>query len=474
MSALERLAGRRVLFLNWRDLANPAAGGAEAYSEQIARRFAGAGCHLTILTSEYENAPPYDWANGYLVARNGGRFGVYLAAAWHLRHYGKSYDAVVDFQNGIPFFAPLWAPAQLPVVCVVHHVHQAQFDLYFRWPLNRLGRLLEGRVSRWVYRGRPFVAVSPSTRAEMRQQLAVRGPISIVPNGIDPGPPADREASPGPGIAVVTRLVPHKQLHLLVDAVPELLRRWPDLRVVIAGDGPEREALLTRAHRLGVHRAVSLPGHVSDHAKRDLLSRAWLTVAPSVAEGWGLTVLEANAMGTPALAYDVPGLRDSVRHKVTGWLIPAGQALAGPLISALGELADPGTRCRMAGQARQWARRFSWDATAERIARVLVSEAARIHQGSPSRRAPIDLATIAFWAPSRPNDDLARSLRKTLRVTDIVSNGPAGLHVLLTGCDEFGAVKALRRVPVQPDRLRLATGAQLLCGASEASWHAGA
>ncbi len=466
MSALERLAGRRILFLNWRDLANPAAGGAEAYSEEVARRFAGAGCQLTIFTSRYENAPPYDWANDYLVARRGGRFGVYLAAARHLRRYGKFYDAVVDFQNGIPFFAPLWAPARTPVLCVVHHVHQAQFDMYFRWPLNRLGRLLEGRVSRRVYRGRPFVAVSPSTRAEMRQQLALREPISIVPNGIEPVPPGGRPGSSGPVIAVVTRLVPHKQLHLLVDAVPELLRRWPDLRVVIAGSGPEREPLQTRVCHLGVHRTVSLPGHVSDHAKRNLLSRAWLTVAPSVAEGWGLTVLEANAMGTPALAYDVPGLRDSVRHEVTGWLVPAGQALTKPLISALGELTDPARRCLMADQARRWARKFSWDVTAERIARVLLSEAARVGQGHPSRRAAIDLATIASWPPGRANDDLARSLRKALRVTDMISDGPEGLRALLTGCDELGAAKALRRVPVQPDRLRLATTTQLLCGAS--------
>jgi glycosyltransferase involved in cell wall biosynthesis len=467
MSALDQLAGRRILFLNWRDLSNPAAGGAEAYAEEIARRFTAAGCQVTLFTSEYQGATPFDWVNEYLVVRKGRRFSVYLAAAWHLHRYGPRYDAIVDFQNGIPFFAPFWAPPGAVVVCVFHHVHQAQFDMYFPWPVNRVGRLLEGRVSRRVYRHCPLIAVSPSTRAEMRHQLGLRGPICIVPNGIDPPPSGTGLRSGTPQIAVVTRLVPHKQLHLLVEAVPAVLHRWPDLRVEIAGCGPEREALLTQVRRLGLHGIVSLPGRVPEQVKNDLLSRAWLTVAPSLAEGWGLTVLEANALGTPAVAYDVPGLRDSVRDKVTGWLVPSGQGLSEPLINALGELADPDRQQLMAAQCRRWARRFSWDVSAERLARVLLSEATRKNQGTPLRRDGVDLTTVASWPPGQVDDDVERRLQKALRVTDLIISGADGLRVLLAGCDEFGAVRALERVPVPLGRLRLATTAQVLCGTGE-------
>lgn len=463
MSALDQFAGRQVLFLNWRDQANPAAGGAEAYAEEIARRFAAAGCHLTLFTSAWEDAPPHDWGNGYLVLRRGGRFGVYLAAARYLRRHGKQYDAVVDFQNGTPFFAPLWAP-RTPVICVVHHVHQAQFDLYFRWPASQVGRLLEGRASRRVYRDCPLVAVSPSTRAEMRRQLDFRAPVAVIPNGIDQVPGRTAARSPAPAIAVVTRLVPHKQLHLLVDAVPDLLRHWPELKVDIAGSGPARDALLAQVRELGLEGTVSLPGRVPERVKRDLLARAWLTVAPSVAEGWGLTVLEANALGTPALAYDVPGLRDSVRDTVTGWLVPPGEGLAAPLISALRELGDPGRQQLMAGQCRLWASRFSWDATAERLAAALLSEMTRQGQRTPTRRGPVDLATVASWAPGEQDGELERQLRKALRVTDVISSSPEGIRVLLTGCDELGAASALRRVSVPPDRLELATTAHVLCG----------
>ena len=467
MSAIEQIAGRRILFLNWRDLCNPAAGGAEAYTEQIARRFAAAGCQVTMFTSEYGGALPYDWANEYLVVRKGGRYGVYLAAARHLHRYGDRYDAIVDFQNGIPFFAPFWAPAGSVVVCVIHHVHQAQFDMYFPWPVNRVGRLLEGRASRRVYRHSPLIAVSPSTRAEMRHQLHLRGPICIVPNGIDPLPPGPDGRSRTPHIAVVTRLVPHKQLHLLVEAVPDVLRHRPDLRVEIAGWGPEREALLAHVRRLGLDGAVTLPGRVSEQAKSDLLSRAWLTVAPSVAEGWGLTVLEANTLGTPAVAYDVPGLRDSVRDTVTGWLVPPAAGLGPALINALDELADPDRRYRIADQCRRWARRFSWDASAERLASVLLSEITRQEQGRPSRRDGVDLTTVASWAPGQVDDDMERRLRKALRVTDLISGGPDGLRVVLPGCDEVGAARALERVPAPPGRLCLATTPQVLCGIGE-------
>lgn len=465
MSPLQQLAGRRILFLNWRDLANPAAGGAEAYAEQIARRFAAVGVEVTMFTSEFEDAPPHDWANGYLVVRRGGRFGVYLKAARHLRRYGHRYDAVVDFQNGIPFFAPFWAPADTPVVCVVHHVHQEQFDMYFRWPLNHLGRFLEGPATRRMYGERPFVAVSPSTRTAIRRQLGLRGPVYIVPNGIEPLPPSRVPRSQTPAIAVVTRLVPHKRLDLLVEAVPSLLRRWPDCRVTIGGTGLMRDALLAQVRELGLEKVITLPGRVSDQVKSDLLGSAWLTAAPSLAEGWGLTVLEANMVGTPAVAYDVPGLRDSIRDRQTGWLVPPGTDLATALASALSEFADPTRRSWLADQCRQWAGMFSWEASAERLAGVLLSEISHRDLGWPSRRRAVDLATVASWPSGQVDDDLEQRLRKGLRITDTITRGPdGGLSVLLAGCDEVDAARALRRVGVSPSRLRLATSPVVLCG----------
>jgi glycosyltransferase involved in cell wall biosynthesis len=466
MRGLEQIAGHRILFLNWRDLSNPKAGGAEAYTEEIAKRFAAAGAEVTLFTGQHDDAAPFDWAREYLVVREGGRFGVYVAAARYLRKHGRYYDAVVDFQNGIPFFAPLWAPSGTVVVCVVHHVHQSQFDMYFRWPMNHVGRLLEGRVTKQVYWRTPFVAVSPSTRAEMRHQLGLTAPIHIVPNGVRPMPPSTVARSDTPEIAVVTRLVPHKRLHLLVEAMPSLLHRWPGLHVYLAGDGPARAGLMALGRRLGLEQHLSLPGRVPEQVKADLLSRAWLTVAPSLAEGWGLTVLEANSLGTPAVAYDVPGLRDSVRDGLTGWLFPADRDLTIPLASALAELADPARRQALEEETKRWASRFSWDATAERMAGVLLSEIGRARLGSGTRRQSSDLSTVAWWPPEDA-DTVEEPVRHGLRVTDVLHRDDDGIRVLFTGCDEMTAARALERVPVPPAKLYLASSIQVLCASGE-------
>jgi glycosyltransferase involved in cell wall biosynthesis len=463
MATIEQLAGRRILFLNWRDQSNPQAGGAESYTEEIAQRFVHAGSLVTLFTSKYRGAAPYETSNGYSVIRQGGRFGIYLAAARYLRRHANDFDAVVDFQNGIPFFAPLWAPAKMPVICVVHHVHQRQFDMYFRWPMNQVGRLLEGRASRRVYKKVPFIAVSPSTRAEMRTELRFRNPIYIVPNGMDLPQPSSVPRSPQPTIAVVTRLVPHKQLHHLVEAVPDLLAQWPDLRVTIAGSGPASEALQVQVRQLALENVVTLPGRVSAEAKRQLLAEAWLTVAPSMAEGWGLTVMEAGAVGTPAVAYDVPGLRDSVRHGITGWLVQPGESLATALNGAISELSDPQRQCALEEQAIRWAANFSWDTSADRLASVLVTEMKRKELRIAERRQAIDLATIASWPPDA-STDRERMLQKTLRATDIITIDESGISALLIGCDEVGALKALKRGAIPVPTLRLATSRGLLSG----------
>jgi hypothetical protein len=300
----------------------------------------------------------------------------------------------------------------------------------------------------------------------MRSQLGITAPIHIVPNGVRAMPPSTVARSTAPEIAVVTRLVPHKRLHLLVEALPSLLHRWPDLHVYIAGDGPARAELQAETRRLGLEQNVSLPGRVPEQVKADLLSRAWLTVAPSLAEGWGLTVMEANSLGTPAVAYDVPGLRDSVRDGLTGWVFPADRDLAIPLASALAELSDPARREAMAAESRRWARRFTWDASAERMAGVLLSEIGRARLRTGSRRQDSDLSTVAWWPPEDA-DAVEEPVRQGLRVTDVLRRDEDGIRVLFTGCDEMMAARALERVPVPPAKLYLASTVQVLCASGE-------
>ncbi|MEU4280059.1 glycosyltransferase family 4 protein [Streptomyces tanashiensis] len=469
MTALDRLARTDLAFLNWRDPSHPDAGGAEAYCWEIARRFAAAGAHVTLVSSRYPGSRAREYRDGIRIVRGGGTFGVYAAAGAHLLRNRHAYDAVVDFQNGIPFFSPLFTPRWTTDICVIHHIHQQQFDTRFRWPLNSVGRLLEKQVSRRVYRGRPVVVVSPSTREGARRELGFGNPIHIVPNG-RPGPaptaaPAGHR-SDSPALTVVSRLVPQKRVDLILRAVPALLRRRPELRVDLCGDGPEAERLRKLAAELGVGSAVVFHGHVTEERKQELFHHAWLTVVPSVAEGWGLAVIEANTVGTPALAFDVPGLRDAIRPGVNGWLLDPGADLADGVAVALDALSTPQARRLAALRCQAWAAAFSWDASAERLAQVVLEDLQRIHRHRRSRRSASDLSVLTRFSSADP-DATERAVRSSLRQTDAWKRDGDAFRLLLHGCDEVRALSALQRLDVAEADISLANGHDVLLGTAE-------
>ncbi|MER5963622.1 glycosyltransferase family 4 protein [Streptomyces sp. NPDC002057] len=468
MTALDRLARTDLAFLNWRDPTHPEAGGAEAYCWEIARRFVAAGAHVTLVSSRHPGSRAREYRDGIRIVRAGGTFGVYAAAAAHLLRNRHGYDAVVDFQNGIPFFSPLFTPRWTADICVIHHVHQRQFDTRFRWPMNAVGRVLEKQASRRVYRGRPLVVVSPSTREGTRRELGFGNPIHIVPNGRPssaPAAPAGRRSAV-PALTVVSRLVPQKRVDLILRAVPALLRRLPELRVDLCGDGPEADALRKLAAGLGIGSAVVFHGYVSEERRQELFHQAWLTVVPSVAEGWGLAVIEANAVGTPALAFDVPGLRDAIRPGVNGWLLDPDADLATGIASALDALSTPAARALAADRCRTWAAAFSWDASAERLARVVVEDLQRIHRHRRSRRSASDLSVVTRFTSPDP-DTTERAVRNSLRQTDIWHRSGDAFRLLLHGCDEVRALSALRRLDVAEADIVLARGHDVLLGTAE-------
>ncbi|MBL7621373.1 glycosyltransferase family 4 protein [Frankia sp. AgB1.8] len=502
--ALEALAGRHVVFLNWRDLDHPQSGGAELFCQSVAAQFAAGGVDVTLLTARPRGLPATATVDGVAVRRGGGTFGVYpatLARLARLTRSGRGVDAVVDCQNGIPFFSPLVLPGRMPVVQVLHHVHQKQFPLYFPGPLARVGQLLEKPGSRWVYRRRPVAVVSPSTRDEARGVLGLPGPRFLVPNGVTTSPAAGRDAPDGgagdraavPTIVCVGRLVPHKRMHLLIEAIPRLAARHPGLVVHFIGDGPDRERLATRAAELGVSQggpatgaALRWHGHV-DAATRDaVLASAWLTVNPSHGEGWGLSVLEAGALGVPAVAFRVPGLRDAVRDGETGWLVDAPDQFGAVVDAALTELSDPARAAGWRAAASHWAGGFTWETSAALLATVLAGELARA--GRRDRRR-LDDAVTRVWFPLGP-DDPAPALRGTdllyrtrpaaadTAVPDTV--GPAGTPepdtdvpgavALLYGASQAAARTALTRLGIATGtaRMRPASGADLLVGTGRA------
>ncbi|GAB2932724.1 glycosyltransferase family 4 protein [Rhodococcus aerolatus] len=431
----------RVAVLNWRDEVHPEAGGAELYCHQVSRELVAAGHTVTYVTARPGRAPRREeHADGYTVVRRGGRLGVYPAVlAWLLRHR-RDVDAVLDSQNGIPFFSPLAVPARTPVVQLVHHVHQDQFALYFPRPVAALGRWLEGPAARAVYGRRAVAAVSPSTRSAVRRRLRLRGPISLTPCGLEGpgGPPRRRSATPT--LVALGRLVPHKRLALLVQALPQVTAAAGPVVLHVVGDGPERASLVALADRLGVADRVVFHGRVTDARRDQLLAESWLTVNPTAGEGWGLSILEANRLGVTALAHRVDGVRDSVVDGVTGWLVDPAAPLAPAVTAALAELADPGTRDRMETAARDWAASYTWERTATALAALLAGESHRLRLAT-DQRVPSDLATVVRL----PRAELPADWSPRLRAGDGLVRDATEVRLLVHGADHAAVVALLLR-----------------------------
>jgi glycosyltransferase involved in cell wall biosynthesis len=367
------LGGTRVAVVNWRDPWHPDAGGAERYAWAMARGLAGRGAAVCFVTARAPGQARREHRDGIEIVRTGGRFTVYpLVLGWLLAHR-RSFHAVLDCQNGIPFFTPLVLPLSTPVLCVMHHVHSVQWDMHFPAWVARAGRLLEGPVARRVYRRHGCVAVSPSTVAAMRARLRWTGDVYVIPNGA-PEPAAQAAAGVGGTVSWVGRLVAHKRPGLILPVAERLRGRGISIDVV--GRGPALPTLAGQVSAAGLAGVVRLRGFLPEAEKTALVAGSLLHLNTSHGEGWGLCVLEAAALGVPTVAFDVDGLRDAVRDGETGWLVRDGERIEDVTERAVKELADPARRAAVAAACRAWAARFSWDASAARMAGLVAAATA--------------------------------------------------------------------------------------------------
>lgn len=343
----------RILFLSWRDLSHPRAGGSEYVVDRLARGLGDGGHEVALVCGGPVGSHPYPTYDA------GGTYSQYLRVPFVARRRFPRPDAVVDVENGIPYFSPLWQRA--PVVCLVHHVHVDQWRMYFPAPLAWIGRFLERRAMPRVYRRCRFVAVSASTAADLLAIGVDADRVHTIEMGSDPVEASAPEATV-PLFVALGRLVPHKRIGRLLE-LWEQVRPVTGGRLVIVGDGPEAAAL-----RAGAGPDVEFMGAVDDAEKRRLLSEAWLLVHPAAHEGWGTVVMEAAALGTPTVAYDVRGVRDSVVAGETGVMA----ADDGEFVAAWTRLAgDAEARGRLGRAARARARGFTWERAVGELERVL-------------------------------------------------------------------------------------------------------
>ena len=369
----------RVSILAWRDLDDPEAGGSEIHASNIAALWAEAGIEVTMRTSYAANHPVVSWRDGYRVIRKAGRYLVFPRAAFsEMMGWHGGRDGLVEIWNGMPFFSPLWA--RTPHVTWLHHVHAEMWQMTLSPRLAAFGNFVESRFAPPIYRRTPIVTLSESSKHELVHDLRFKADrVSVVPPGIDPQYTPGGEKSPTPLVVAVGRLVPVKRFDLLVEALVAVKPRFPELRAVIMGEGYCREALEAQVREAGAELWISLPGYVDEEEKIGLYRSAWTLAMADATAGWGMTITEAAACGTPAVATRVAGHEDAIVEGDTGLLVDGRDDMAHALAVMLG---DPDQRARLSARALEHARRFTWEATARGTLEVLAQAALR-HRRRP-------------------------------------------------------------------------------------------
>ena len=362
----------RILVVNWQDRLNPNAGGAEEHLHQVFGRLSARGHQVTLLCSGWDSCEPSADLDGIRVIRTGGRYSFNLAAPLHSERLlrGRRFDVVVEDLNKVPMLSPLWVPAPVHLL-LVHHLFGTTAFREANPGLATATWLFE-RIIPAVYRGMPCVAVSESTRDDLARRGLDPENIAVIRNGVeldDLKPAAER--FPRPTLVYLGRLKRYKRVDLVLKAVARLRDRGIATELIVAGRGDARASLEATVRELEISDRVRFAGFVSERQKAELLSRSWAHVLTSPKEGWGIVSMEASACGTPTVASDSPGLRETVRHGKTGHVVPHGDVEA--LADALLRVMEPQNRDKLGRAARSMAEEYSWEAIADAFEAHLVS-----------------------------------------------------------------------------------------------------
>jgi len=346
---------------------SPEMGGAEVLTREVAKRLSEAGHEITLFTSEFRGCRGEEVVDGVRIVRAGGRYSVYWKAKeYYKKQFSKEgYDVVIDEINTRPFFTHRFVNNGEKVVALIHQLAREYWFYETPFPISYIGYyFLEDR---WLrnYVDVPTVTVSESTR----QDLLGLGfkKVFVVPEGLNFTPLNEVPEKEGyPVVVYAGRLKKAKRPDHAIKAFKIVKEKFPNAELWVIGDGPFRKGLERIAGD-----GVKFFGGLSNEERRRLLARAWILANPSVREGFGLNVLEANALGTPCVAYDVAGLRDSIIDGRTGLLVRENgdvDMLANAIIRIL---EDDALRRMLSVNALEYSKNFSWDRTAQEFQNIL-------------------------------------------------------------------------------------------------------
>lgn len=355
----------KILVANWRCIKNPEMGGAEIHFHEIFKLIVKMGHEVTLVVHSFADAKAEETIDGIKIHRVGSKFVFKYAFKWFYKKHlaNNNYDIIVDDISKIPMEIPRYI--QKPIVGIVHHIHgntlYKEIPAYMAYYIS----YCEKQIPKY-YDKTPIFTVSQSTKNELIEMGQPEGKIDFLYNAIDQElfKKTKVNRSETPLLVYVGRIKRYKQVELVVDVLPKLKEKYPDIELHIGGTGDHTEELKKYVEDKGLSDAVKFLGFLSEDEKAELLGRAWVFVTMAMKEGWGITVIEANAMNTPVVGSDVPGLRDSIQHAKTGYLVKIGNETE--LVDRISELFDDKEKlAEFSSNAKEWSLKFSWQASAE-------------------------------------------------------------------------------------------------------------
>jgi glycosyltransferase involved in cell wall biosynthesis len=362
----------KILAINWEDLKNPQAGGAEVHLQEILKRIAGKGHEITLLCSSFPGAKPTEESDGIRIIRKGSRYDFNLVAPFAFKSLlkEKKWDIVIEDINKIPFYTPLYH--DLPLLVVIPHLFSDTVFKEINFVLGLYIYLSEKPIPT-IYKGFKFMVISESTKEDLVKRKIPKDDIFVIKCGIDQalyGVDPQIKKDTNPTVIYLGRLKKYKSVDHLISGFSLILDKIPEASLTIVGDGDYKGDLMAFAKKLGLENRVEFTGYVDKYEKVKRLQKAWVSVYPSLKEGWGLTNIEANACGTPVIASNVPGLKDSVTSGKTGLLFEYGnvQELSECMIKIL---SDREYRENLSQEGISWAKSFSWDEAANQTLELM-------------------------------------------------------------------------------------------------------
>jgi glycosyltransferase involved in cell wall biosynthesis len=343
-------------------------GGAEVFTREILKRWAESGHVITLFTSKFKGCKKEETADGVRIIRQGGRFSVYSKAKqFYNELFSKEqYDTVIDEINTKPFLTPRFVEDREKIIALIHQLAREYWFYETPFPISHIGyHFLEGK---WLknYKNIPTATVSQSTKNDLIDLGFQK--VFVVSEGLD-FKPLDRlgKKENHPVVVYAGRLKRAKRPDHAVEAFKIVKRKISNAELWMIGDGYFQKRLKDISGD-----GVSFFGSVTNEERRRLIEKAWVLVNPSIREGFGLNVIEANALGVPCVAYGVPGLRDSIVNGETGLLVRPGdvQALAEQIARVL---TNEDLRVSLSQKALTYSKGFSWDKAADEFMKIVKS-----------------------------------------------------------------------------------------------------